>query len=261
MRVVSLHDRGVLAGVFQRDPAIHVYELGDLDDFFWPFTTWYGLEEHGVIRSAVLVYWASTLPVVIALAREGQSWAVTTLLERMRPILPRRFYAHLAIGASRALPSELRVEPHGVHDRMVLADWSTIETTDVAGAVRLDPGDARDLEAFYAEAYPGNWFDPRLLETGAYFGVREDGALVAACGVHVVSRAQRVAALGNVAVRPDRRGQGLAQIAVAATCADLRPDVDHLALNVFAGNEEGVRLYRGLGFERVGSYEELSVGA
>jgi ribosomal protein S18 acetylase RimI-like enzyme len=238
---------------------MHLYELGDLDDFFWPHTTWYGLEDDGVLKGAALVYCASELPVLVAHAREGHTWAVTTLLERMRSVLPRRFYAHLAVGARRALDPSLRVEPHGRYERMLLTDWSRLDPIDASRAVRLGPADARELDAFYAEAYPGNWFDPRMLETGAYFGVREGGALVAASGVHVVSRSQRVAALGNVAVRPELRGRGLARVAVAATCRALRPDVDHLGLNVFSENGEGLRLYGGLGFERVASYEELSV--
>ena len=72
--------------------------------------------------------------------------------------------------------------------------------------------------------------------------------------------AHRVAALGNVATRPDLRGRGLARIAVAATCQALRPHVDHLGLNVDAANAEGIRLYEGLGFVRVATYEEVRVG-
>jgi ribosomal protein S18 acetylase RimI-like enzyme len=143
---------------------------------------------------------------------------------------------------------------------MLVTDWAPLQSIDTTRAVQLGPSDARELESLYADAYPGNWFDPRMLETGAYFGVREGGALASVSGVHVVSRTQRVAALGNVATRPDMRGRGLARIAVAATCRALRADVHHLGLNVDCSNAEGIRLYEGLGFTRVATYEEARVG-
>lgn len=261
MRLVCLHDRDAIETALRRDPETHLYEIGDLDDFFWPLTTWYGLEdEDGALRSVALVYATGDLPVVVALAREGQTWAVTTLLERMRPVLPRKFYAHVAVGAGRALAATHHVEPQGLHARMLLADWTPIEGIDTTRAVPLGPSDARELQALYADAYPGNWFDARMLETGAYFGVREDGMLGSVSGVHVVSRTKRVAALGNVATRPALRGRGLARIAVAATCRALRADVDHLGLNVDASNADGIRLYEGLGFTRIATYEEARVG-
>jgi ribosomal protein S18 acetylase RimI-like enzyme len=256
MRLVCLHDRDSIESLLRRDPEVHLYELGDLDDFFWPLTTWYGLEDRGALRTVALVYAAGDLPVVIALAREGQTWGVTSLLERMRPVLPRKFYAHLAVGAARTLAVTHQVEPQGLHARMVVSDWAPLEKIDTSRAVPLGPTDARELEALYADAYPGNWFDARMLETGAYFGVREGERLGSVSGVHVVSRSRRVAALGNVATRPELRGRGLARIAVAATCQALRPHVDHLGLNVDAANAEGIRLYEGLGFTRVATYEE-----
>jgi hypothetical protein len=37
----SVHDRTELAAELRKDPALHAYELGDLDDFFWPYTSWF----------------------------------------------------------------------------------------------------------------------------------------------------------------------------------------------------------------------------
>lgn len=261
MRLVCLHDKDVIEAALRRDPEVHLYELGDLDDFFWPHTTWYGLEDRGVLKGVALVYTGSDLPVLVALAREGQTWAVSALLERMRVVLPRKLYAHLAVGASRALGPGFTVESHGLHRRMVLVDWAPLSAVDASRAVPLGPPDLREIEALYAEAYPANWFDPRMLETGAYFGVRERDVLAAVSGVHVVSRSHRVAAIGNVATLPALRGRGLARIAVAATCQALRGAVDHLGLNVDATNADGIRLYEGLGFARVASYEEVRVTA
>jgi ribosomal protein S18 acetylase RimI-like enzyme len=149
----------------------------------------------------------------------------------MRPVLPRKFYAHLAVGTARTLAATHHVEPQGLHERMLVNDWAPLEKIDASHAVPLGPPDAR-----------------------------EGGVLASVSGVHVVSRSHRVAALGNVATRSELRGRGLARIAVAATCQALRPHVDHLGLNVDAANAEGIRLYEGLGFTRVASYEEVRIG-
>jgi ribosomal protein S18 acetylase RimI-like enzyme len=124
------------------------------------------------------------------------------------------------------------------------------------GACVLAPSDARELEAFYARAYPGNWFDARMLETGFYRGVRlEDGALAGVAGVHVVSRALGVAALGNVATAPEARGRGFARAATASVLRALG-DFDLVGLNVESENAAAIGLYASLGFERVMPYEE-----
>jgi len=84
-------------------------------------------------------------------------------------------------------------------------------------AVPLGPDDLDEVNAFYARAYPGTWFEPRMLETRRYVGIRDSSGLACVAGVHVWSPAWRVAALGSVATLPEARGRGLA----TAACAHL----------------------------------------
>ncbi len=60
--LVCLHDRAALERWLRRDPRLHLYELGDLDDFFWPHTIWYGLEDRSELLSVALLYTALVLP-------------------------------------------------------------------------------------------------------------------------------------------------------------------------------------------------------
>jgi ribosomal protein S18 acetylase RimI-like enzyme len=256
MALLCLHDRAGIESWLRRDPGLHLYELGDLDDFFWPKTTWYGLGTSlQDVEAMALLYCASSLPVLVALGRERDLPAVRALLEELLPVLPRRFYTHLAPGSAGVLAEAFELVPHGLHDRMLLTDRARIQAVDTREAVRFEPDDEAELASFYASAYPGNWFDPRMLETGAYFGVRRLGNVVSVAGVHVLSRAHRIAALGNIATDPARRGQGLGRIATAAVCRALA-EIDPIGLNVAADNEGAIALYRQLGFERVGCYEE-----
>lgn len=258
MDLVALHDRTVIERALRRDPWLHLYELGDLDDFFWPRTTWWGLETDGEVARVALLYAGSELPVLVAHGRPADRGAVELLLERLAAVLPRRFYAHLALGAARALGRGWRVEHRGVHERMALVAPAALEGVDASRAEPLGPDDAAELERFFASAYPGHWFDRRMLATGCYYGVREGAALASVAGVHVVSRTQRVAALGNVATAPAHRGKGLARIPCVAACRCLREAADHIGLNVDGTNRAAIAMYEDLGFERVAQYEELA---
>ena len=163
-----------------------------------------------------------------------------SLLDEICVELPARIYAHLSPGLVGHLLHRYASEPHGEYLKMALRDdagWAEVDTADV---VALGPDAREELVAFYALAYPGNWFDPRMLETRQYVAIRERGAIVAAGGVHVYSEREHVAALGNIAVAPAARGRGFARRVTAALCCSLREKVDHLGLNVRADNRAAI---------------------
>ncbi|WP_207922934.1 GNAT family N-acetyltransferase [Micromonospora sp. KC606] len=250
MPVRAEHDRGVLAGLLRRDPALYAYQLGDLDDFFWPYTSWFRRGEQ-----VALLYHGVAEPVLLALAAPEDRADLAALVADLVPVLPARLWAHLSPGIEGLLGRWFRVDGGGRHLRMALTDQARLARFDPAGEV-LGADDLSALRDLYAEAYPGNWFDPRMLDTGKYVGIRRAGRLVAVAGVHVWSPTYRVAALGNVATHPASRREGMAASAVAALCARLRPHVDQIVLNVRADNLSAVRLYERLGFTRAADFTE-----
>src|SRR5689334_8809065 len=250
-RVIELSDRSRLRAHFGRAPALHVYELGDLDDFFWPRTRWYALEGERELHAVALLYIGAGLPTVLAV---GDPAPLGELLAELRERLPDRLHAHLAPGVVGSLAPRYASEPHGDHLKMVLAEPSRLEAADTSSTVPLGPADLAELERLYARAYPDNWFDPRMLETGQYFGIR-DGELVAAGGVHVYSPAEQVAALGNIAVAVEQRGRGLGGQVTARVCRSLRTRVEHIGLNVRADNRAAIACYERLGFAAVAPFE------
>ncbi|MGX7671851.1 GNAT family N-acetyltransferase [Plantactinospora sp. DSM 117369] len=246
------HDRNELAGLLRRDPHLHAYELGDLDDFYWPYTTWYRRDD-----AVALLYQGGPTPVLLALHRSPA--VLTELLTGLLPLLPRHFEAHLSPGGAAVLAREYSVRSRGAHLKMALTDPDRLARVAPGGEV-LTEADVPELTAFYRAAYPGNWFDPRMVETGHYVGMRRGGELVAVAGVHVWSPRYRVGALGNVATAPAYRGQGLASTVVATLCRRLLETVDTVALNVVAENTAAYKLYDRLGFTPVAEYTEYVVG-
>ncbi len=255
MNTVRLHDKSAIEAFLRRRPFLHLYGLGDLDDRFWPATTWYGRIEAGEIRAVAFLYGGLGLPTLLALGDEEVPH-LEELLRSILPLLPRRFYCHLSPGLAGILGPHYRLEPHGEHDKMALLHPDRLPFTEIPGVVRLTETDLQEVLQFYAGSYPGNWFDPQMLRTGPYFGMRGPAGLVSIAGVHVWSPAYRVAALGNIATRPGERGRGYAQAVTGTLCTHLLRTADTIGLNVKSDNAAAIACYRALGFEPCACYEE-----
>ncbi|NLI77214.1 MAG: GNAT family N-acetyltransferase [Candidatus Riflebacteria bacterium] len=253
-----LHDKAVIEEFLRRDTDLHLYELGDLDDFFWPQTQWYGRRGNdGRLAALALlyVYSGNTQPTLLAF---GKGPATTDLVRSLVGVLPPWFYGHLSPGVAEALKGKYQIDTHGSHQKMSLKKPAVARAWPDSGAVRLGPENLAEVLQLYAESYPGNWFDPRMLETREYFGIRERSRLVSIAGVHVFSPALRVAALGNITTLPTHRKKGLATRATRDLCRSLLEKVDHIGLNVAADNRTAISCYRKLGFEVVAPYQELA---
>ena len=258
MGLVELRDRDVIARFLRRRPAVHSYALGDLDDFFWPHTRWFGWQSGGSLEQIVLLYDEPDPPVVLALAEPPVS-TMCELLRSIAPELPSRLYAHLSGGLLEAMaPGLVPVSAPADHRKLGLVDPSRLSAHTDDAVAGLGPHDLDEVLAFYGDAYPGTWFEPRMLETRRYVGIREEGRLVCVAGVHVWSPTWRVAALGNVATLPAARGRGLASSACACLCRTLVEDgIEVIALNVRADNLSAIRAYERLGFAHAADYLEV----
>ncbi len=115
------------------------------------------------------------------------------------------------------------------------------------------------IQTLYKESYPGNWFDPRMLETNQYFGVWEGEHLASIAGIHVYSPEYKVSALGNITTHPAHRNKGYGKRVTARLCQSLiRKDIS-VGLNVKADNHAAVKCYNGLGFKTIASFGEFLI--
>jgi len=257
MAVSRLHDKSRIESVLRRNTYLHIYSIGDLDDFFWPHTIWYGLKTEGNLEVVALLYTGKACPTL--LAESERPPAMMDLLESIRHLLPERFHAHLSPGGDDVFRDTHRIYSHGKHYKMALADLSIIRQMDCSEVVRLTLTDLEEIVKFYEQSYPANWFDPRMLKTGQYFGLRRQGDLVGIAGIHVYSAKYRVAALGNIATHPAHRNKGYSRLVTARLCQSLSATVDHIGLNVKADNSPALSCYRKLGFEIIATYGEFTL--
>lgn len=260
MDTIFLHDKKTIESLLRRNPPLNVYQLGDLDDFFWNFTSWFGLRDGNEIKAIALLFTGFLPPTLVAFV-DGNHEAMMALLRSLAPLLPTEFYAHLTPGTAVALAEHYRAVSHGLHLKMALQDRDRARQVDTSSAVRLTAENANEVAAFYEASYLGNWFEPRILEANRHVGIRVEGRLVAAGGVHVCSPKYQAAALGSIATHPDFRGRGLATAVTAALCQALMDDIRDIGLNVKADNDPAVACYRKLRFAEVTAYEELMVTA
>lgn len=258
MKTVCLHAKDEIEAFLRRHPFLHLYALGDLDDFFWHHTTWYALKEHQQIKQLVLFYTGTSLPVLLGITEESTK-LMEELLQSIIHLLPKRFYAHLSGNLAGVLASDYQIQSHGLHYKMALTDSSRLDSVDTSGVMQLSASNVSELEQLYRESYPGNWFEPRMLETGYYYGIRRGATLLSVAGVHVYSQQYGVAALGNITTHPLCRGKGLGRIVCAKLCQVLLQTVDYIGLNVKADNKSAIACYTKLGFERIAAYEEYSL--
>lgn len=259
MQPAFLHDKTQIEQYLRRNPYLHLYALGDLDDFFWPYTCWIGspATPGDSLDALFLIYAGTDLPIVLVYGEaEGK---IRDLLRRSLHLLPRRFYLHISPGLVDLLEAQYTLEPHGHYWIMGLTEPGNVDEVNTAGVEVFTPDDAAALQAFYDSAHPGNWFDPRMLETGQYYGVRQQGAITSVAGIHVYSPRYGVAALGNIVTRPDCRGQGLGTRVTARLCQELRKTTPDIGLNVRAGNIPAIRAYTRLGFTKIAEYDEYMV--
>jgi ribosomal protein S18 acetylase RimI-like enzyme len=257
MKLISLHSKDEIEALLRRNTFLHLYSIGDLDDFFWENTTWYGTKQG---ETPILLYAGSELPVLLALADEPLKQS-RELLHLVSPLLPRRFYAHLSEGLVDVLSEEYKINSHGMHYKMGLIKPEFLDKVNTSAAVQLQKSDLHDLESLYSTSYPGNWFDSRMLETGYYYGIKRDGQLISVAGIHVYSPVYQVAALGNITTHPDWRGRGFGTSVSAGLCRELLQTVEHIGLNVKADNKAAIVSYEKLGFEKLATYQECLLEA
>ena len=259
MRPVCLHSQEEIETFLRRDTILNLYAIGDLDNFFWQYTNWYALKNQGQVTELALIYSGTDLPVLLGHAHQPGN-LMDELLQALIPLLPERFYAHLRVAGATPLKSAYQSQSHGVHYKMALTDPTCLDQVDTSAVVPLTTADLDAILELYRVSYPGNWFDPRMLETGCYFGIHK-AQLVSVAGVHVFSPRYRVAALGNITTHPDLRGQGLGQAVTTRLCRHLLNSVDQIGLNVRADNASAIACYQKLGFEQFAEYEEFMLEA
>ncbi|KAA3642325.1 MAG: GNAT family N-acetyltransferase [Chloroflexi bacterium] len=260
MKAISIHSKAELETYLLKHRPLNVYHIGDLDDFFWPYTHWYACKDGEDITAVALLFTALDIPIFLAIDNHNTD-EMLALIGDIAHLLPNRFYSLISPRLEEPLQDTYDLEDAGEHYIMALTDITkvtqvSVDTFDIRALIHSD---LDDIEALYSSSYPGHWFTERMLATGKYFGLRDDEEqLVSIAGIHVYSAEYKLAALGNITTHPDARGRGFGKAVTAALCQDLLKTVGDISLTVQAANQQAIHIYEKLGFEIVTNYNEFT---
>ena len=254
MEIQIIKDRSALEKYFRRDLPLHLYSLGDLDDFYWPRISCYGNQTEKGLKNITPFYRGEGLPVLLVFGNLDPDY-----LRQLQSLLPDRFYSHMSSGLIKEFSDNYLVTEHGDHFKMALVNFDPIGKTNTNNTFQLTETDLPDVNQLYRESYPDNAFDPRMLESGQYIGIRQQGRLASIAGIHTYSATYRVAALGNVTTHPNYRGRGFGKAVTARLCQVLESRIDFIGLHVKCENQPALSLYQSLGFRISSVYGEFSL--
>jgi ribosomal protein S18 acetylase RimI-like enzyme len=249
-------DKNEIYSFLSKNPDLNLYTIGDLDDFYWPHTTWFAVYDKNEIQAIALLY-SGISPSTFLLFNDKASYYSSELIKYVKPHLPYKFNVHLSQGLIDLFGRNNIIEDYGQNYRMILTrDPENIPGDNIRN---LKMSDLDNIYNLYNKSYPFNWFDRRMLETGKYFGYYNEGMLVGIAGIHVYSGHYGIAALGNIATHPDFRGRRIAYKLTSYLCNDLKKTINIIGLNVKTDNLPAIKCYENIGFEIRSTFDECLV--
>ncbi len=232
---------GEVRALLHRDPWWSAYALGDLDPRRQPYCEW-----HVRGTSVALLYREFDAPIL---------WAAghADVLDE----LPDLRDCYLQVPEAFLAAVERRFTVDGIRPvhRMGL-DPADLQPAPGTSAVEpLDESHEHEIRELYADGEATHeapdFFWRSQLGDGTFFGVRQEGRLVAAGGTHLYSAEESVGAVGNVYTHRSHRNRGLASAITTAVARRLiERGTDTIVLNVRSENEPAIRVYERLGFQR-----------
>jgi ribosomal protein S18 acetylase RimI-like enzyme len=247
-----LREREVIRRLLELDRPWAAYALADLRPGPFELTAWHGSLEPPALA---MLYRGFDVPVLITM---GAPPALALLLPEIEG--EPELYLSVKRDVTPLLRLRYRIREHRPMMRMVLPDGRQLPRFDPRISW-LGPEHLEELLALYADGESTGeapaFFAPEMLRDGVYAGIREDGALVAAAGTHVLAPLLSVAAIGNVYTYRGRRGRGLgARVTGAVATRLLETGLRSVVLNVAEANLPARRCYEKLGFTLHCLYDE-----
>lgn len=121
----------------------------------------------------------------------------------------------------------------------------------------LCPDDAEDMLALAQLTRPGP-FTLRAQELGTFWGIRQDGQLIAMAGQRM--RVPGFSELSGLCTHPDFQGRGLGKLMLRFVAGEISARGEGVFLHCYAANSGAIALYRALGFESRGAFQAVVAG-
>ncbi|NDJ52552.1 MAG: GNAT family N-acetyltransferase [Chloroflexi bacterium] len=250
----TLTDDHQLRVFLSTDTDYAAYALGDLEPPYDQHAQWVAASQKGAVEGLALLYTALDPPLLFLM---GDVPALSAIL--MHGVGPDRivFNARLEVEGVLDTFYDLQLVKTMLRMRVTSREFRPLSEEDDSGKPeRLSGKDADAINSLHEVASEHDKrsmddvaFVPAMVDQGVYFGIREDGQLIACAGTHLVAKRAKLAALGNVVVHPEQRRRGLGRRVTHAVARHLLDsEINLVVLNVEKRNAAAVKLYESLGF-------------
>jgi RimJ/RimL family protein N-acetyltransferase len=252
----TLQDRERIRSILETERPWTVYALADLELGLFENSHWFCSANND--PALALFFSGFATPVLITVGKAASLRLV--LNELIDELNPRKLYAVVKPDVMPLLTGRFRVVEERKMQRMIF-DPAQYRSVSSSSAVALGLSYLESVQRLYADGESSgeapDWFLPQMLEQGTYHGIRESDELVAVAGTHIVSVSEKVAGLGNIYTRRDRRGRGLStQVTNAVVAKLMKIDLATIVLNVRETNAAAIHVYERIGFRHYCDYIE-----
>lgn len=143
------------------------------------------------------------------------------------------------------VPPGTREVKRAILAQMVAAGAPPVPREGQPAIIALGDDNAPEMTALAEHAKPGPW-GPKTHRYGPFFGIREDGRLLAMAGQRIL--VPGMAEVSGVATWEDCRGRGLARALIGHVMREMVARGEQPFLHSYADNAGAIGLYESLGF-------------
>jgi ribosomal protein S18 acetylase RimI-like enzyme len=252
-KIPHIEDRQSIASRLEKDRIWTAYAIADLDPLYSANAEWFVGEDN---EALTLVFQGYSLPIVFCVENTAPPASMQDEIDSI--LCPRKRCIIAKPDATEWIRSRYRVLSERTFVRMNLRPEHFRPPANHA-AIRLNSAHLDLVKELYGESTPEFFLDS-MLDKGVYYGLSENGQLLAIAGTHVLSTDHKVGGLGNIFTRPDKRNRGYASLVTAAVAQHLlKMGVTTIVLNVMKENDAALRVYKRLGFEAHCRFLEMMV--
>ena len=227
-----------------QDLIANILPLGDLYMPLRRVSDIYCANEKGKILGVCSVYHAFSLPSIVFEASASE--AKRALIKEAMSQVSGKFLSVCSlseISLFREHSTVLHIHPE---QQMITESPKRFEFRNVKAA-KVKKSELDLLNRFYVEHHSEAW-SPIQFEIGPYYCVKQEGKIVSAAGVHIVT--PQIAQLGNIITDEAYRNKGFATQCTYSLATDLASKGRIISLFVKTDNAPAIHMYEKLGFSK-----------
>jgi ribosomal protein S18 acetylase RimI-like enzyme len=242
IKTVSSNLLGKCRRFLAQNPVANVLPLGDSYPPLFRVSTLYSALKDNRVIGVCSVYHALSKPSVVL--GTATSETKKALLKKALEQVLSEFISLCPLDEIEIFKEYAALLHLHIEQQMIANPPKQVKSGNIKVA-RIRKDELEQLNKFYVERNSETW-TPLQFKVGPYYCVRQDGKIVSAAGVHVVT--PQIAQLGNIVTDEAYQNHGFATACTSTLAADLASKGRIISLFVRTENKPAIHVYEKLGF-------------